>query len=55
MQQSSRAYGYGEGVDVRQEDSDLEQTFMMVASGLVDHQNRIAKVSPLIVSHTFLF
>lgn len=46
-QQSSRAYGYGEGVDARHEGSDLEQTFMMVASGVVGHQNRMAKLSDL--------
>jgi len=54
-EQSSRAYGYGEGVDVRAEGSDLEQTLLMVASGIVGNQNRMAKVSPLTALQTFSF
>ena len=40
--QISRDYGYKEGDG----DNDVEQTLMMVASGVVGHYNNMAKVSP---------
>ncbi|XP_074269318.1 O-fucosyltransferase 35 [Silene latifolia] len=44
---SSHEYGYRDGVDTRENDNNLEQTLMMVASGVVDKANRSAKYSEI--------
>ncbi|KAH9620227.1 hypothetical protein KSS87_002709 [Heliosperma pusillum] len=44
---TSHDYGYRDGVDTREDDNNLEQTLMMVASGVVDKANRKAKYSEI--------